>query len=91
MRTPAFVSISPMNWTSPSQMSWLCALTTSSSQAAWYSGSGIYRHVRVVVTEPIHVAPWGVFVTTPGVEGASAKILIHTQLQNESAAAAERR
>ena len=26
---------------------------------------GIYRHVRFVVTEPTHVAHWGVFVTTP--------------------------
>ena len=23
----------------------------------WYSGSGIYRHVRVVVTDPVHIAP----------------------------------
>ena len=30
----------------------------------WYSGSGIYRHVWVVVTDPVHVARWGVFVTT---------------------------
>ena len=36
----------------------------------WYSGSGIYRHVRVIVTDPIHVAHWGVFVTTP--EASSA-------------------
>jgi beta-galactosidase len=26
----------------------------------WYSGSGIYRHVRVVVTDSTHVAHWGV-------------------------------
>ena len=32
----------------------------------WYSGSGIYRHVRVVVTDPTHVAHWGVFVTHAG-------------------------
>ena len=25
----------------------------------WYSGSGIYRHVRFVITEPIHIAPVG--------------------------------
>jgi len=35
----------------------------------WYSGSGIYRHVRVVVTDPTHVAHWGVFVTTPDATG----------------------
>src|SRR5271165_1647968 len=51
----------------------------------WYSGSGIYRHVRIVVTEPIHVAPWGVFVSTPDATSQSAAVLIRTQLQNGSA------
>jgi beta-galactosidase len=50
----------------------------------WYSGSGIYRHVRVVVTEPIHVAPWGVFVSTPEASTASARVVVRTQLQNET-------
>jgi beta-galactosidase len=50
----------------------------------WYSGSGIYRHVRVVVTEPIHVAPWGVFVSTPDVSTSSAKVVIKTQVQNDT-------
>jgi beta-galactosidase len=50
----------------------------------WYSGSGIYRHVRVVVTEPIHVAPWGVFISTPEVSAASARVVVKTQMQNDT-------
>jgi beta-galactosidase len=50
----------------------------------WYSGAGIYRHVRVVVTEPIHVAPWGVFLSTPEASASSAKVVIKTQVQNET-------
>jgi beta-galactosidase len=50
----------------------------------WYSGSGIYRHVRVVVTEPTHVAHWGVFVTTPEATSSSAKVSIRTRVANES-------
>jgi beta-galactosidase len=50
----------------------------------WYSGSGIYRHVRVVVTEPIHVSPWGVFVSTPVVSPSSAKVAIRTQVENDT-------
>jgi len=54
----------------------------------WYSGSGIYRSVRVVVTNPVHVAHWGVFVDTSKAESRSAKIAIHTRLVNEASGAA---
>ncbi len=50
----------------------------------WYSGSGIYRHVRVVVTNPAHVAHWGVFVATPEVSPARATVLLRTTVTNES-------
>ncbi|WP_030257735.1 glycoside hydrolase family 2 TIM barrel-domain containing protein [Streptomyces violens] len=31
----------------------------------WYSGSGIHRDVRLVVTDPVHIVRHGVTVTTP--------------------------
>jgi len=31
----------------------------------WYSGSGIYRDVHLIVVPPVHIAPWGVRITTP--------------------------
>lgn len=55
----------------------------------WYSGSGIYRHVRVVVTKPTHIAPWGVFVSTPEATAAFAKVLVKTQVQNDTEEAGE--
>lgn len=51
----------------------------------WYSGSGIYRHVRAVLTNPAHVAHWGVFVTTPEVSDTTAKVVVRTRVANESA------
>jgi len=54
----------------------------------WYSGSGIYRHVRVVVTNPAHVAQWGVFVSTPEATNTSAKVSIRTRVANDSSIAA---
>ena len=54
----------------------------------WYSGSGIYRHVRVVVSAPTHVAHWGTFVTTPDVSAQSAKVVLRTRLANELASKA---
>ncbi len=55
----------------------------------WYSGSGIYRHVRVVVTNPTHVAHWGVFVTTPSVSESSSTVSIQTKVANESSKSTE--
>ena len=54
----------------------------------WYSGSGIYRHVRVVVTNPTHIAHWGVFVTTPEASAQSARVVLHTRVANESSQSA---
>ena len=30
----------------------------------WYEGGGIYRHVWLNIAAPLHVAPWGTFVTS---------------------------
>ena len=49
----------------------------------WYSGSGIYRHVRLVTSDPIHVAQWGTYITTPLVSGDSSPVTIRTSLRNQ--------
>src|SRR5205809_5695346 len=48
----------------------------------WYSGSGIYRHVRLVTTDPVHVHQWGTYVTTPEVTAASAPVTMRTTIRN---------
>jgi beta-galactosidase len=48
----------------------------------WYSGSGIYRHVWLNIAEPVHIAQWGTYITTPNVDSASATILVHTSIEN---------
>ncbi len=50
----------------------------------WYSGSGIYRHVWLTVTDPVHIAPWGVFVTTPDANATRAYVRIQTRIRNDS-------
>jgi len=52
----------------------------------WYTGAGIYRHVRLVVTQPIHVAHWGVFVSTANVSINSADVHVQTTINNQSTA-----
>ena len=44
----------------------------------WYSGSGIYRHVRLVTSDPVHVDHWGTYITTPRVADDSSHVTIRT-------------
>jgi len=52
----------------------------------WYSGAGIYRHVWLTITDPVHVAQWGTYVTTPEVSDAAAQVRVRTRVQNEGEA-----
>lgn len=48
----------------------------------WYSGSGIYRHVWLIATDPVHVVPWGIGVTTSDVSRDRATVHIRTEVIN---------
>lgn len=48
----------------------------------WYPGAGIYRHVRVVSTEKIHVPVWGTQITTPHVKNDYASVCLRTTILN---------
>lgn len=53
----------------------------------WYSGSGIYRHVWLNIANPVHVAQWGTYITTPGADSSSATVNIKTKVDNSNAVA----
>lgn len=55
----------------------------------YYTGAGIYRHVRVVATDPVHIEKWGVFVVTPTVTPQKAILKVSTNVINESAKSAQ--
>ena len=50
----------------------------------WYPGAGIYRSVWLKVDEPVHVAQWGTFITTPTVTTAKAVIQNQTKVVNKT-------
>ena len=54
------------------------------ADSRWYTGSGIYRHVRIVDTDPVHIAPWGVFVTTPQFTAGAADVHTRAEVVNGS-------
>lgn len=49
----------------------------------WYSGSGLYRKVKLIVTNEVFIEPWDVFVTTPKVTDEQAQVLISTDFINK--------
>ncbi|MEV0238361.1 glycoside hydrolase family 2 TIM barrel-domain containing protein [Streptomyces sp. NPDC050674] len=55
----------------------------------WYSGSGIYREARLVITEPVHVARWGTRVTTPEITAGRGLVRVATSVVNASGADAD--
>src|SRR5687768_12060204 len=55
----------------------------------WYTGSGIYRHVWLTITDPLHVAPWGTYITTPEVSDQTATVSIRTKVLNKNNSTAD--
>ena len=49
----------------------------------WYSGSGIYRNVKLITTDKLHIPIWGTFITTPEVSKENAKVQLKVKVQNE--------
>ena len=47
----------------------------------WYPGAGIYRNVRVVATEAVHVPVWGTQLTTPHVSAEYASVCLKTTVE----------
>ena len=53
----------------------------------YYTGAGIYRHVSLNITNPVHIAHWGTFITTTNVSAAKATVNVQVKIENESATA----
>lgn len=57
----------------------------------WYSGSGIYRDVELIVTDAVHVSRNGTYVTTPNLateKDGDVTVKVQTDVQNDSSAQA---
>lgn len=50
----------------------------------WYEGYGIYRHVNLIITNPVHVSSWGTFVHTEKVSRKGAVIKMGTSITNNT-------
>ena len=59
-------------------------LENKTESSRWYSGAGLYRHVRLVVTNPVCIGHWGTFVTTPEVTERKGKVHVATRIENHT-------
>ena len=66
----------------PGQKNVLLVRVDATLSDGWfYEGAGIYRHVWLVKTHPVHVKQWGTFVSAK-VAGGEATVSIRTEVNN---------
>jgi beta-galactosidase len=63
--------------------------TSLQPASRYYTGAGIYRHVKLVSTAPVHFGAGGVFVTTPKAAAERATLRLQADVINESAGSGE--
>ena len=52
----------------------------------WYTGGGIYRSVNLMLCDPVHIAPDGVFVHAEQIEEELAAVSVDVELANDTMA-----
>lgn len=57
---------------------------SKSADSRWYTGSGIYRDVWLVYSNPIHIAQWGVFAHPTVAKNKKGTLNIEVEITNES-------
>ena len=50
------------------------------NSSRWYPGAGIYRNVRLVELEPIHIDHFGIEITTPEISDAQGQVRVVTRV-----------
>ena len=64
-------------------------LDNPNHSSRWYPGAGIYRHVWLLKTAPVHVAQNGTFLTTPDISPSQAAIDLKVSVDNQGSASAD--
>jgi beta-galactosidase/beta-glucuronidase len=58
---------------------------TKFADSRWYTGSGIYRNVYLLASEPVKISLWGVGFTTPQITESNAEAKVSVSVTNASA------
>jgi len=57
-------------------------LSPEDLSSRWYPGAGLYRNTWLEIKDPVHVAHWGTFSTTPVVTDREAQVALATTVEN---------
>ncbi len=57
---------------------------SESVDSRWYTGSGIYRDVYLIYSNPVHIDQWGVFYQTINATKNTAMLKVQVDVKNES-------
>lgn len=49
----------------------------------WYTGSGIYRNVKLITVDKLHIPIWGTFITTPNITKDEATVKVDVEIVNQ--------
>ena len=64
-------------WIVPGGGNLLCVRAENlPSQSRWYPGAGIIRDVHLITADPLHVAPWGLWIRTAAIRRRRAELTI---------------
>lgn len=73
--TPFYYNITPYLKPAGEQNIIAVRVRNEGRNSRWYSGSGIYRHVWLITTNPTHIKQWGVYITTQPFKSANAAVV----------------
>ena len=68
----------------------LVVRVNSTNYEGWfYEGAGIYRHVWLIETTPLHIPVYGTYVRTTSLNGNTATLAVETKVSNRQESGAE--
>ncbi len=72
------------NWNYNGKNKLMVRLNNKEESSRWYPGAGLYRNVRLIVSNPVHVAYQGTNIKTPQVSNQRGKMQVETLIHNFS-------
>ncbi|MGO4371424.1 glycoside hydrolase family 2 TIM barrel-domain containing protein [Paenibacillus sp. 2TAB19] len=82
--TPFHADLTPyMKLGKPNRLS-VTVNNAAQPNARWYTGSGLYRHVDLLIAPKTHIAPWGIYARTSHIVNGTAFVTVETTVENHT-------